>query len=112
MTAPLSSDLPERVVQATEADESCRSVAARFGVSFSSAVKWSQRYQSTGPVAPGKMSGHRKRVLEPHRDFIVERLGQTLHLSLHGLKTELAARRVHVSQDTVWRFLRRERLRF
>ncbi|MGB3898886.1 MAG: hypothetical protein WA973_10055, partial [Mesorhizobium sp.] len=36
MTAPLSKDLRERVVGAIEAGESCRSVAARFGVAVSS----------------------------------------------------------------------------
>ena len=60
----------------------------------------------------GKMGGHRKRILEPHRSFIVERINQTSHLTLHGLKAELAFRGVHVSHDTVWTFLRREGLRF
>ena len=112
MTAPLSNDLRERVVGAIEAGESCRSVAARFGVAASSAVKWHQRYRATGSVAPGKMGGHRKRVLEAHRTFIIERINQTSHLTLHGLKAELAARGVQVSHDTVWKFLRREGLGF
>jgi len=112
MTAPLSNDLRERVVAAIMAGESCRSVAARFGVAVSSAVKWSQRYRATGSVAPGRMGGHRKRVLDPHRDFIVERIHQTPHLTLHGLKDELAARGVKVSHNAVWLFLRREGLRF
>ncbi|MDK4730751.1 helix-turn-helix domain-containing protein, partial [Rhizobium phaseoli] len=67
MTRPLSNDLRKRVVDAIEAGESCRSVAVRFGIAVSSAVKWSQRYRSSGSVAPGKMGGHRKRVLEPYR---------------------------------------------
>ena len=112
MTAPLSNDLRERVVGAIEAGESCRSVAARFGVAVSSAVKWSQRYRATGSVAPDRMGGHRKRILEPHRAFIVERINQTPHLTLHGLKEELAARGVKVSHNAVWLFLRREGLRF
>jgi transposase len=112
MTRALSNDLRERVVAAVEAGESCRSVAARFGIAVSSAVKWSQRYRATGSVAPGKMGGHRKRVLEPHRAFIAERINQTPHLSLHRLKDELAARGVKVSHDAVWRFLRREGLSF
>lgn len=112
MTRPLSNDLRERVVAAIEAGESCRSVAARFGIAVSSAVKWSQRYRSSGSVAPEKMGGHRKRVLEPHQAFIVERINQTPHVSLHRLKEELAARGVKVSHDTVWQFLRREGLRF
>ena len=112
MAAPLSNDLRERVVAAVGCGESCRSVASRFGVAVSSVVKWSQRHRATGSVAPGKMGGHRKRVLEPHRAFIVERINQTSHLTLHGLKAELAARGVKVSHDTIWRFLRREGLRF
>lgn len=83
-------------------------MASRFGV----AVKWSQRYRATGSVAPGKMGGHRKRVLEPHRAFIVERINQTSDLTLHRLKDELAARGVMVSHNAVWVFLRREGLSF
>src|SRR5471030_1910480 len=112
MTRPLSNDLRERVVSAVSAGESCRSVAARFDVAVSSVVKWSQRQRATGSVAPGKMGGHRKPVLEPHRTFIVERLAQTPHLTLHGLKDELAARGVKVSHNAVWLFLRREGLSF
>lgn len=112
MTRPLSNDLRERVVTAVTGGESCRSVAARFGVAVSSVVKWSQRYRTTGSVAPGKMGGHRKPALEPHRSFIMERIRQTPHLTLHRLKDELAARGVVVSHNTVWLFLRREGLRF
>ena len=65
MGRPLSNDLRERVVGAVLAGESCRAVAARFGVAVSSVVKWSQRQRATGSVAPGKMGGHRKPVLEP-----------------------------------------------
>ena len=112
MTRALSNDLRERVVAAVAAGESCRSVAARFEVSVSSVVKWSQRYRATGSVAPGKMGGHRRRVLEPHRAFIVERINQSPNLTLHRLKDELVARGVPVSHNAVWQFLRREGLSF
>jgi putative transposase len=62
-------------------------------------------------VAPGKIGGHRKPVLVPHRAFIVEQLERTPHLTLHGLKDMLAARGVKVSHVVVWTFLRREGLR-
>ena len=90
MTRPYSNDLRERVVGAVQAGASCRPVAARFGVAVSTVVKWSQRYRQTGSVAPGKVGGHRRPVLEPYRDFIVERLSREPHLTLHGLKDELA----------------------
>jgi len=112
MTRPYSNDLRERVVSAVLSGDSCRTVAARFGVAVSSVVKWSQRYRATGSVAPGKVGGHRRRLLEPHREFIIERIKRTPHLTLHRLKDELAARGVMVSHNTVWQFLRREGLSF
>ena len=112
MVRPYSLDLRERVVSAVESGETCRSVAARFGVAVSSVVKWSQRYRATGSVAPGQMGGHRPRVLEPHRDFIIEQIARTPHLTLHGMKDILASRGVEVSHQAVWTFLRREGLRF
>ena len=112
MTRPYSNDLRERVVCAVSAGESCRAVAARFGVAVSTVVKWSQRQRRTGSVAPGKMGGHRPRVLAPHREFIVERVAREPHVTLHRLKDELAARGISVSHNTVWEFLRREGLRF
>ncbi len=112
MVRPISNDLRERAVSAVEAGESCHVVAARFAVAVSSVVKWRQRYLATGSVAPGKMGGHRVPVLASHRAFIVERVRQTPHLTLHGLKDELAARGVKVSHNAVWNFLRREGLSF
>jgi putative transposase len=112
MTRPLSNDLRQRVVTAVLSGESCRAAAERFGVAVSSAVKWSQRYRATGSVAPGKMGGHRKCLLEAHRAFIIGRIDQTAHLTLHGLKGELAKRGVTVSHNTIWMFLRRHGLRF
>ena len=112
MVGPLSSDLRVRVVAAATAGESYRSVAAHFGVAVSSVVKWSQRQRATGSVAPGKMGGHGKPTLGPHRAFIVERIAQTPHLTLHGLKDELAAGGVKISHNAVWLFLRREGLSF
>jgi putative transposase len=111
MVRALSNDLRKRVVTAVSKGESCRSAAVRFGVAVPSAVKWSQRYRSAGSVAPGKMGGHRKPVLDSHRAFIVKRLSQTPHLTLHALKDELAARGVKVSHNAVWLFLRREACR-
>jgi transposase len=86
--------------------------AGRWRRGSVSRLKWSQRYRATGSAAPGKMGGHRKPVLAPHRAFIMERLRQTPHLTLHALKDELAARGVKVSHNAVWLFLRREGLRF
>ena len=112
MTRAFSNDLRERVVDAVEAGESCRIVADRFNIAVSTVVKWHQRYRATGSVAPAKIGGHRRPILDPHRDFIMERIAQVPHLTLFGLKDALAARGVRVSHNTIWMFLRREGLSF
>ncbi len=112
MPRPYSNDLRERVVSAVRSGEACRSVSKRFGVSVASVVKWSQRHRATGSVSPDKMGGYRRPVLEPHRDFILEQIGRTPHLTLHVLKDVLAERGIKVSHQTVWTFLRREGLSF
>ena len=112
MARPYSLDLRERVVSALESGETCRAVAARFGVAVSSVVKWSQRYRATGSVAPGQTGGHRRRVLAPHRDLIIELIARTPHLTVRGLRDILRARGITVSRHAVWQFLRREGLSF
>ncbi|CCM79694.1 hypothetical protein BN77_p30126 [Rhizobium mesoamericanum STM3625] len=58
------------------------------------------------------MGGHRRRILEPYRAFIIKRIEQTSHLTLHRLQDELAARGVRVSHNAIWQFMRREGLSF
>lgn len=106
MARPCSRDLRERVVSAMRAGESCRSVAARFSVAPSSAVKWTQRAARTGSVLPGKIGGHRKPVLEPHRDWLLGQVRGRPEVTLKGLQALLAEHGVAVSHDTIWRFLR------
>ena len=112
MPKPYSNDLRTRVVLAVRSGETCRSVAKRFGVSVPSVVKWSQRYRVTGSVSPDKMGGYRRPLLDPHRDFIIEQIERTPHLTLYALKDLLAARGIAVSHQTVWEFLRRQGLSF
>ena len=112
MVRPYSIDLRERVVSAVRSGETCRSVAERFDVAVSSVVKWSQRHRATGSVAPDKMGGHRRPILEPHRDIVINLIGRTPHLTVRGLRDILLARGITVSRQAVWQFLRREGLSF
>lgn len=106
MTKAYSNDLRERVVSAMQSGESCRSVAARFGVAPSSVVKWRDRVRRTGSLAPAKMGGYRLPVLDPHRDWLLDQVRSCPHVTLAALQGLLAERGVTVSHDTVWRFLR------
>ncbi len=112
MVRPYSIDLRERVVAAVRSEATCREVAARFGVAVSTVVKWSQRERETGTVVPGQMGGHRKPILAPHRDWLMAQVRAVPEITLHALKDQLRERGIHVSHDTVWRFLRRQGLSF
>lgn len=87
-------------------------MGVRFNIAPSTVVKWSKLYRATGAVTPGKMGGHRKRVLPLHRDFIINKINQTSHLTLEKLQAELAKQGITVSRNTIWVFLRREGLSF
>ncbi len=112
MARPLSNDLRERVVARHEAGESTRVVAELFGLAPSTVTKWTQRRRRTGSVAPGKFGGHRRPLLEPHREWIETRLRETPELTLQGLRAELASRGIRVSYGAVQKFVRDAGLSF
>ncbi len=112
MARPYSLDLRERVVAAVAGGQSCRFVAARFGVSVASVVKWSQRFRSEGTAAARPMGGRRPYVLAGERDWLLARLGEKPDVTLRALAAELAERGVVVSYYAVWHFFEHEGISF
>ena len=100
MAKPYSLDLRERVVAWVAAGEHCRAVAARFGVSVSSVVRWSQRQRQTGSAAAKPMGGHRPLALAAERRW------------LRALVAELAERGIVVNYGAVWNFFAKEKISF
>jgi len=112
MGRPYSIDLRERVVAAVETGGmSCNQAAVQFGVGISTAINWVRRKRETGSVAPGKMGGHRPKLISgKHRAWMLERMKRDF--TLHGLVTELATRGLKVDYRTVWNFVHAEKLSF
>lgn len=75
-------------------------------------VKWAALLKRQGDLKPGKVVGHRKRVLEPYRDFILARIEDTPHLTLDKLAELMRQRGVAISPVAVWSFLKAEGLSF
>lgn len=87
---------------------SSRAAGRVVGVSASTAVKWAQRWRTTGSVATGKVGGGKPVLLAAERDWLVARIEQSKNLTLHELLAELREERgVVVCCDTLWRFLKR-----
>ena len=108
MTKPLDPDLRRRVAAAVDAGASCRSVAARFDVSESAVIKLMRRYRATGSLAPGKIGGHRRPILEAERGWLMQRIAEQADITVRALTDELAERGIVVSHVSVWNLLRRE----
>jgi len=112
MARAYSLDLRERVVAAVMGGQSCRAVAARFGVSVASVVKWVQRFRATGSAAAKRMGGRRPYALEGERAWVLARISEFPDVTLRELAAELAARGIVVSHYAVWHFLMREGVTF
>ena len=112
MARPFSCDLRERVVARVTAGETCRSVAATFGVSVSTVVKWSQRFRRHGTVAAARMGGRKPYALAGERNWVLARIAAKPDITLRALAAELAARGVAVSYYAVWNFLAHEGISF
>jgi transposase len=105
-------DLRERVVRAVAGGQSCRSVAAVFGVSVASVVKWSQRQRLTGSAAAKPMGGRRPYALAGERSWLLARLSEQPDITLRALVAELAVRGIVVSYYAVWHFFEHEGISF
>ena len=112
MARAYSLDLRERVVAMVDDGDTVRAVASAFDVSVASVVKWAQRTRATGSAAAKAMGGKRPFLLEPQRDWLIERLTDKPDLTLQALLDELGQRGTVVSCDTLWRFLKREEITF
>ena len=109
MAGPYSQDLRDRVIDAVvQGGMSRRGAAARFGISESVAIKWVERFERTGLRASGKMGGHKRLKLEPHREFLEACHAEKPDLTLQALCDRLLEERsVKADTSLMSRFLRR-----
>jgi len=105
MARAYSNDLRERVAASVASGRTCRETARLFGVSVSSVVKWSQRWRATGTAASLPMGGNRGRLLEPHRDWLLERVAVP-GTTVRALVIDLCDRGVTASHVSIWRVLK------
>ncbi len=111
MTTPLSQDLRRRIVRAVEKGSSIRQAAVRYEVSPSAAVKLMRRLRQTGSAMPARIGGHRRPVLEPHRDLLCSLVEAKSGITLAEIQAELRARGIVVrALSTIHLMLKRMHL--
>ena len=108
-----SQDLRDRVIDAALSGLPARHAAARFGVGVATAIVWVRRFRESGERQARKQGQPRRSKLDPHRDYLLERVAQTPDLTISELLDRLAAERdMRASRATLWTFLDRCGLTF
>jgi transposase len=96
-----------RVLREVEAGASRREAAE----CASSAIKWMQRLNETGSIAP-KPSGGSISPLEAHVDFLLGLIAEQPDLTLDEIVAVIRKRRIAGSRSAVWRFFKRHNVSF
>ena len=111
MGKPLSVDLRGRVVAAVEGGMSRRAAAARFGVSISSAIRWTSLVRRTGDVRPKRQGGDKRSArIEAYAPVILGAVEETPDITLAELQALLAEHGARVAISTLWRFFARRKI--
>ncbi len=111
MGRPLSMDLRDRVVAAVAGGISRRQAAARFGVSISSAIRWTMLLNRTGDVRPRRQGGDKRSArIEAHAPLILGAVEEKSDITLAELQALLAKHGVAVAVSTLWRFFARRKI--
>lgn len=113
MTRPYSEDLRERAVALAEAGQTIRAIGTALQISPSCVSKWRKLKRETGELRPGKIGGHKRRVLTGKwAAWLRRRVLSGRRCTLRGLAAELAMRGVKTDSRAVWVFLHAEGLSF
>jgi transposase len=108
MSKPLSVDLRERVVAAVDGGLSRRKAAERFGVSISSAIRWTSLRRRTGELRPKRQGGDKRSArIEAHGPLILSLMEARRDITLLELQAALAERGIGAAVSTLWRFFDR-----
>ena len=72
MATALSVDLRSRVIAAVDDGMSRRGAAARFGISYSAAIRWVRQARETGDIAPKPQGGARRAsIIDGYGDLVM-----------------------------------------
>ena len=111
MTKPLSVDLRSRVVAAVDGGLSRRRAAARFGVSISSAIRWTSRVRTTGDIRPLRVGGDKRSArIEGFAPVILGAVDAKPDITLAELRERLAEHGASFALSTIWRFFARHKI--
>ena len=108
-----SKDLRERAVAMVEEGESRREVARVLDLAPSTAVRWLDRWTTTGTVEAKPGTGHGRSPLKAHEQWLLDLVANEPDLTLEEIRDRLKReKKFEVVVSSVWRFYDRHEITF
>lgn len=111
MAKGYSKDLRVRAVSIVETGESAREAGRVLDVSASTAIRWIDRWTTTGSVEAKPGTGHTRSPLEKHRQWLL--VAAEPDLTLEDIRVRLPCeKKLKTATSSVWRFYERHEITF
>ena len=113
MAKGYSKDLRERAIAMVEEGDSRREVARVLDLAPSTAVRWLDRWITTGTVEAKPGTGHSRSPLEKHKQWLLDLVATQPDLTLEEIRARLRAeKRQKAGIGSIWRFYDRHDITF
>ena len=113
MAKGYSKDLRVRAIAIVEAGESAREAARLLNLGASTAIRWIDRWTTTGSVEAKPGTGHNRSPLKTHERWLLELVAAEPDLTLAEIRTRLAAeKKLKAGTTSIWRFYERHEITF
>jgi transposase len=113
MAKGYSKDLRVRAVGLVEDGESRREAARVLNLAPSTAVRWLDRWTTTGSVEAKPGTGHSRSPLKEHERWLLDLVATEPDLTLEEIRDRLAAeKKLTVAISSVWRFFDRNEITY
>ena len=113
MAKGYSKDLRVRAVSIVETGESAREAGRLLDVSASTAIRWIDRWTTTGRVEAKPGTGHTRSPLETHRQWLLDLVAAEPDLTLDEVRARLRSeKKQKTATSSVWRFYERHAITF
>ena len=113
MAKGYSKDLRVRAVSIVETGESAREAARVLNVGASTAIRWIERWTTTGRVDAKPGTGHSRSPLEQYRQWLLDLVASEPDLTLKEIRARLRSeKKQKAGIGSIWRFYERHDITF
>ncbi len=113
MAKGYSKDLRVRAVSIVETGESAREAARLLSVGASTAIRWIERWTTTGSVEAKPGTGHSRSPLDEYRQWLLDLVAAEPDLTLKEIRARLRSeKKLKSGTSSIWRFYERHDITF